>query len=68
MSCVVDGFLVLVFAMLKSIMPVFLGQLLNQFQRDRNNTAMGFNETTADLHNDDENVWDRTSDYMVFIW
>lgn len=32
MSCVVDGFLVFLFTLLKSIMPVFLAQLLIQFQ------------------------------------
>jgi hypothetical protein len=74
MSCVVDGFLVLIFTMLKSIMPVFLGQLLYQFQIDRNNTSMDFNETTTEQpymrgHNDDgESIWDQISDYMVFIW
>ncbi|CRK99301.1 CLUMA_CG012756, isoform A [Clunio marinus] len=31
-SCIVDGFLVLIFTLLKSIMPVFLAQLLVQFQ------------------------------------
>ena len=31
-SCIVDGFLVFTFALLKSIMPVFLAQLLLQFQ------------------------------------
>lgn len=74
MSCIVDGCLVLIFTMLKSIMPVFLGQLLYQFQVDRNKTSMEFNETTTthplihDHNDDDENIWTRTSDYMLFIW
>jgi hypothetical protein len=72
MSCIVDGFLVLLFTLLKSIMPVFLGQLLYQFQAHRNSTMMDLNETTTKQpfyqENNDENIWQRTTDYMVFIW
>ena len=72
MSCIVDGLLVLTFTILKSIMPVFLGQLLYQFQVDRNSTLTNLNETTTEQsllnENNDENVWQRMSDNMVFIW
>lgn len=49
-SCVVDGFLVFSFAMLKSIMPLFLAQLLLQFQLPPTPSSKGenLNETSLD--------------------
>lgn len=48
MSCVVDGFLVFFFTLLKSIMPVFLAQLLIQFQLPAKNST-----DTSSLDDDD---------------
>lgn len=51
-SCVVDGLLVLIFTLLKSIIPVFLAQLLVQFQQlpaiiDNATTVDNFERTTS---------------------
>lgn len=88
MSCVVDGFLVLTFTLLKSIMPVFLAQLLIQFQlppKIENATVIEDNyetttlpTTTAEIatiptimsssNDDDDNIFERISQYMVYGW
>lgn len=50
MSCITDGLLVLAFTLLKSVMPVFLAQLLLQFQlppKTANATSVDNYETTA---------------------
>lgn len=50
MSCVTDGILVFSFVLLKSIMPVFLAQLLIQFQlppKIDNATSVDNYETTT---------------------
>jgi hypothetical protein len=49
-SCIVDGFLVFTFTMLKSIMPVFLAQLLLQFQLPSNASS-----ASSSLHQRDNN-------------
>jgi hypothetical protein len=81
-SCVVDGLLVLIFTLLKSIMPVFLAQLLVQFQQSPkidNATTVDSYEMTAlrtttveitrppSGFNDDDDG-STLGQYMVFIW
>lgn len=83
-SCIVDGFLVFTFALLKSIMPVFLAQLLLQFQVpiaiDSINSTENNETTTLPISteritaastiipNTNDDDDDNIFQYMVFVW
>lgn len=80
-SCVVDGLLVLIYVLVKSIMPVFLAQLLIQFQLppkiDNATSTDSYESTTSteefttmpaisrSSNDDDESI---IFEYMMFIW
>lgn len=81
MSCIVDGLLVLIFTLLKSIMPVFLAQLLIQFQlppqTDNSTTTVdNYEMTTVEIttiisnsnDDDDGSISSKIFQYMLFIW
>lgn len=76
-SCIVDGLLVFIFVLLKSIMPVFLAQLLIQFQlppgseiqTSNGNTTEAIEITTIETSTDaNDDVWFKIFQFLIFVW